>query len=700
MVWKTPNINIGGVPIIAQRFSWALTAGVLPFKNRFLVSPSLSLQLEKIQNPTYIELKLTGGVTGNPDPVILRFENIYLLEPQKVDPYHVSWELADSRYSWRGLKLYCNYNKTRAKNQIGVAVAAAETEPAALRKPFEIYAIGRYLPWSVKLESQKPYNMQEIAEIELKKLGIPVTLNPNHRGAYVVENVLYHGTDIYIGIQDILHRSRLNLGIRMDGSVYVYSVDFFDDTQIDIIAKLKDQKKLEPQILYRNDLKRVRPKKINVRFQKQVEVRVIDVGAGENFKGLYPNLPLWSQKDIDNRRVIGCRNVMPVPYETLRLNSKPPQYYKIGEWVLVDEYIRAIGLSDFNVRTKWHVDLLEKDYARKREIDLGIAPSLANEQVAYHIISAIRQHYRQTYQFDSWIMDRIESWNATRTAVINNYDHYSPKSPLFSDYCVLPVFRYPGMARRTVGWDRLAYNWIINEKDPYRRRPTLGTVTKINQQFGIFRIEYPPLVDMHIKKIYPFALDPLPYPSLTPSVSSLKDSYIKKEHTLETIISVVWSTDTKDNFSGRSKYYNFNVDFTNQGGIAPRNFDYLSKTEYARIPIKELNEEGKIINNPDKPINEGLLQAIANSESAKIINSLRDRYVGIVTLAGAIKMDITGNIKYIRYNFIPKSGLSTTINMAMFPPDPTLVQTLPQKAINFLEKQVDRAGKINALGGD
>lgn len=702
MIWKTPNIRIGNVPILAQDFDWALTAGVLPFSTSIIVaSGEINNQLKLVENPTNITIELTGGTTGRPDPVKLEIKNIYLIEPKQKDPYHVSWTVSDSRYAWRGLKLYCSYNKTRLKNQIGVGVAAAETEPAALRKPFDTFRIGRYLPWSVKIESEKPYNMQEIAEKELLKLGINIKPNISQKGAYIVENVKYEGVDIYQGMADLLFRSRLQLGIDLDGDVHVYSLDFFDDTQINVIAKFMVQKKTDPQVLYMRDLKRIRPKKINVRFPKKIEVRVIGSTSIETVAGKRlpqdPNPPLYTQKDINDWRVIGAENVIQVPYEIKRVSGKG--FYLVGEWIPMWEYLSAIGLTETKVQEKWHLDLLERDYARQRELEEGLAPSSGNELLAYHIISAIRTHYRQTYQLEPYMVDRMSFWEANRAAVINNYDHFNPRSPLFSDYCVLPEMNHPGIARRTVGWDRLGYNWLVNIEDPIRNRPTLGTIEAVNVPFGIFRVSYPPMIDKHIKKIYPFALDPLPTPFISSTTNSIKLCHLKTEHTMETVISVVWDTDKRSKFEGVTKYFHINVDFSAQGGIAPNDFDYLSQLEYARFPIKEIGTSGVRTNDPNKPINQGILEAIANSESARLINQFRDRYVGKVTFAGAIIMNLTGNIKSLEYKFTPRGGLETTIDMRDLPPDPTLEQTLGQEALNFLQKQVSRGGNINKIGG-
>ena len=695
--FKTPGLYIGGNPITEQDFSWSLIAGVLPYiTNIILPNGPINDAIAALQSPTYIDLICYGGTDGNANQVKLRFNHIYILEPRKIDRYHTLWRLADSRWGWRGQTMYYSYNKTRIKNKKGIASTEPDNYPASIRKQIDQFKVGRYLPWSVK-DATEPYNMKEIVERELGKYNIPFdpTISDD-AGAYIIENVEANGVDIYHGFANLLASSRLNMGILPSGDVYVYSIDFYDETGFDAIKQFQAQNQMRPGTIYRQDMSRMRPKWINVRFLKKQEVRIVGTTSLETPPStamlINPKPPLWSQNDIDNWRVIGCQNVIRVPYPVKSPVTK--QWYNIGEYVPMWEYLRAINLSESDVRSLYFSDVL----ARKFALSIyGASPNIADEQYAFHIISNIKAHYRRVYQIDPWYVDRMEYWEPRRCAVIDNYSHFASPSPLWVDSCVVPTVRHPKVAKRTALWTSHAYNWLVESNDPYRQRPTGGSIVAISPALGIFEVTFPPLIDRVIKQIFPFALDPLPYPALSAAASMLTQCSILPDHAIETLISVVWSTDKDSKYEGKSKYHIVSIDYTGLGGKGP-DIEYLSRLEVARFPVREVSGEGGgAINDPSVPANETLLFSIANSESAKLINQFIDRYCGVLTMSGAVPVQLLGNLKAVIYSFTIASGLTTTVDFREVPANPTLEQTLNQDEIDFLRRHVSDGSNKNEV---
>lgn len=700
LVWKTPKIQIGNVPIKLQHFRWSLLSGVIPFQTSFVMpNGPVSEALKAVPNPTTLKIEVTGGTKGVPETVSREIKSIYILEPRAIDPYHTQWTVADVRWGWRGMKIYGSWNKTRIKNQKGLQPVAT-SDPAVLRQQFDTFKIGRYLPWSVK-DAVDPYNMKEICEIVLGELGISFDATvAKDRGAYIVENVELDGVDIYRGFADLLSRSRLNLGIKEDGLVYIYSIDWYDESGVNMLKRTQNTRKTKPGTLYKQDFKRVRPEKINVRFKRLVETRIVGTTSEDKASDkpcpVEPNEPLWTQQDIDNWRVIGCENVIRVPYPV-----KSPVTglkYNIGEYIPMWEYLQAVSIDKTDVQNKYFTDLLEKDYVIQRATELGVANTPENEQYARHIISAIRSHYRQVYQIDPWYVDHMASWITRRVAVINNYDRFTPKSPLYADYCVIPARRQKTLANRSDLWENHGYNWLVNTRDPYRTGPTAGTVDATSMPLGIFQVSYPPIIDYAIREIIPFALDPLPYPALSSTAYLMSQCHLKSAHTLETIISVLWHTDKNRDFEGKTKYFHIPVDFSFGNGTGP-DIDYLSKLENARFSARELDEAGKVINDGTVPENEGVLAAIAHSESAKLFNQYIDRITGLVVVAGWVVLKINGNIKSITYSF-SSAGLETIIDMREIPPAPSIEHAVEQEYIDYLGKHITRGDDMNHLRGE
>ncbi|RLD10044.1 MAG: hypothetical protein DRI56_03210 [Chloroflexota bacterium] len=678
--------------MLMQGFSWTLLPGVLPFKTSFRVPKGeLNQALLGVQNPTSLKIECWGGTQGKPDPVVLEFQQLYLLEPKEIDPFHVMWTIADSRWSWRGKLLHYSYNKTRKANVKGQGVNASDTTPASLRQYFDTFATGRYLSWSLK-GMEVPWTMKEILEDQMAKHGIPFDPNfASDDGAYIIENVEADGIDIYRGFAQLLAASRMNIGIKPNGQVYVYSQDYFDDTQINLIAQYQNQAKTKPGTIYFEDKSRIRPRKVNVKFKKKMEVRVVatkEERPGGFLLPITPKPPIWSQKDIDEWRVIGCQNVISCPYPVFSPFSN--REIHLGEWLPLWEYLASLNppITEQEIREYYFSEAFERYYAAKLD---GGTPSLNNEAFVHHIVTAIKGAYRRIYQLNPYIMDRIEYWEPRRVAVIDNYSRYSPTAPLFADYCVIPGKRHPSQAKQIALWSTQAYNWYVDQKDPLRQKPTAGTIRTVDQALGIFQVSYPSSPDRTIKTIIPSALDPLPSPLVDGNL--LETCHLVENHTLDTIISVIWSNYRNEGFDSPKRFYSIPIDFSHLGGKGPE-IDYLSSKEHARLSVREYSTQaglgiaGSIIYDPNTPTNLGILEAIAQSEAGRLMNQFKDRYSGLVTLAGKVDVALTGNMKGVSYVFSPKSGLETIVDLRDRPPDPTLEQQLPQRAIAYLMRQV------------
>ena len=691
----TPKIIIGDTPLIVQEFSWSLTPGPQPNIQTFVVPKGdLNERLKAVINPTYLEMTVYGDTEGKFSQQTITFEKMYLIEPKEVDPYNVVWSIADVRWSWRGKKIYCSFNKTRIKNEKGISVSAPDTLPSSLRKQFDRFAIGRYLDWSVKADG-KPYGMGEIVYKIFHDLGIEYRLSASQAGAYIIENVELEGVDIYRGLQYLLSKSRLQIGITRKGQAYVYSLDFWDESLPTQLMNVQQNRLVGPGTFYQQDLKRVRPRKITVQFQRKEETRLI-ASSSEDLQqnkplSVSPNEPVWNQFDIDTWRVIGCENVLPIPYPVTISGRE----YNIGEYVPIWQYLTALQVSDTEIRENWWGGRLERRITAK--YDHGIY-DMATEQFIHQLISVIRTHYRQTYRIDPYYMDRIRSWETRRVSVINNYDHFSPPSPCWIDYCVIPKLRHPAIAKRRTLAGTHAYNWIVSERDQYRNQPTVHSISVVDQALGVFRITKPALVDQVIREIFPSALDPLPVISLTQNIALWAQCHLRQNHTMETIVSIVWDVDRDNQFGTRTKYFQIPLDYTKLGGIGP-DIEYLSRLEYARLPAREIRvDEGitKLVADPTYEINFGILQALAQSEGAKLINQYKDRLSGYVRLAGFVDVELFSYMTSVTYHF-GNRGLETIIDMRSTPPAPLLEEVLDQKQVDYIRRHVTRGDTANNI---
>jgi len=682
MPYQCPNIRIGGVPIIEQNFAWALVPGSHPYVWSFTVpvGSGLNDRLAAVKNPTEIVVEVTGGIDADSQVKTLRIQNLYLLEPKFLDDFNVSWSIADVRWSYRGKKLNFEYNKTRQKNDIKSVVTAGETDPARIRAQFDVFSVGRYVGWSAN-GGEVAYTVKEILDLELSKLGITLDKSLEDK-SYIIENVKMEGVDVYAGIDELLAKSRQSLGIKLDGTLYVYSLDFFDETKITAIEQLGTVHKTGPGKLYRQDLSRVRPSKIKVRFKRLNEVRVIaasseDIAIGASLE-INPDPPLILPDDIRQRKVFGCENVLPVPFPIEFGGTQ----YNINEYIPIHLYLSILGVPEFDLRRYWFSDQLK--YRLTEKLRGGLPATQLVDAQAATIAHTIKQHYRQTYMIDPFIMDRIEQWNTRRVAVVDTYSAFTPPSPVWADFCMVPRRRHPYRAKNLGLWSTYAHNVLVKDNDPARERGTAANLSVVNQELGVFRVVYPPLLDQTIAEIIPSAVDNIPGGLVGTSNSVWAQADLKAQHTMEAMISVIWSVDEKDIFDSDNKYFTFEVDYSAQGGSGP-DIEFLSRLEYARYQMRELNTT---IVPPEVPLNTGVISAIAQAEGAKLINQHIDRLVGLVKVAGVADIELTGNIQAIIYQFSVGAGLETVVDLRSVPPAPTIEQQVPQEALALLKKQV------------
>ena len=190
-------------------------------------------------------------------------------------------------------------------------------------------------------------------------------------------------------------------------------------------------------------------------------------------------------------------------------------------------------------------------------------------------------------------MDRFDTWENKRNTVVNNFTRTKPPSPLFADYATVPRARHPEQAKNRGLYTQGIKNWIANNQDPNRKNPTPGTISIINRELGVFRIEYNSDTDGVIDQIVPSALDVSPTASAR-GITNLarfklgRETPLAKDHTMETLVTVKWMFDPATGSMDNEKlYHDVELDYTNVlgNGILPKgpDIDVLSRKEYARF---------------------------------------------------------------------------------------------------------------------
>lgn len=687
---KNPKLTLGGIPAIEQNFVWLKTPGITPYTTNIRFPKQFLPAINALSNPTDLVINVKGGVgvqnLGQDNDIVIK--NVFVHEAKETTEFHVSVSVSDMRFQFRGAKTFFNYNETRITNDVAVInptqlTASLDTNPAALRAPFDTFFTGRYVRSSVNANGT-PVPFSVIMKNELAKKGVNIALPGNiSQFDYVMDNVRSEGEDFYSSISSLLARTRMQLGIRLDGTLELYPIDFFDLTTHQSLIDLGKRRKSQAGELYIENKRRTRPSKVFVRFEKMQEtlIKLEDTPSVVRNDTGKPNRKLTAtdvtennftnQQQIAQRFSIACTNVVQanfVPLSFLNL-------YNVGEYVEIKEYLGLFGLSEDLMRNQYFGDLLVMEL----NFFLSSGP-IEDFALAGAIAANIKNSYRQLFMIDPFHMDRIKKLEAKRVSVVDIFSGTRPPSPLFQDYTIVPRVKDIRQVRGQTSNNRMTKSVRVDSFDPLRNKQTLGTVRVVNPELGIFRVSYPPVTDSTIMETIPSALEI--DCAINPTVGNafLAEAILDKNHTMETLMSVIWNYDENGEFDSKEKYHEIEYDFRTAsplfGSSEGPPVTFLCNREYARFDRN------------NKLLNSEMILAIASAEMSKIMHRFRDRVAGHMSLPEFIDFPLTGNCNSIGFILSPVTGLSTDFDFSSPSFDPQIEQAIPENVRAYLYRQL------------
>lgn len=710
-----PKVTISNVPIPAQNLSFHIVPGVTPKLTEFWTHPQASEELEKLINPVVVTIDFpTNNSANNGQPSFLVLQNMYLVSRSWLNKAKIKWSICDVRWLLQGKKIYSVYNKTILQNSQKTAFAG-ESSPADLRKYFESISEGRYISWTVKADG-KPYSIKEILEIELKKIGIEF-FPLSEDLSFTVDNLIYNGMDLSAVLEELLDFARMSLGVTNEGKIYAFSLTQYDKNFPNPIDNLK-KTRLLGGILYSQQKKKARPTSIKILFEKKIETLFVETQETRQTPadGVYKE-PLkienkngWFNDDDKKKgRVIGCVNVLPVPYAALidGINRNP------GEYVPISLYLKAFGLTidfmagiyfqnGFEMRFRKH---MQTNYFNKATL------SADEERQVLRIASVIKENYCKTYMIDPYYRDRMKLWEARLATVINNYDHHTTPSPVFADYFYLPIARNVPPTSPSTDWYSGTFSHSVDIDDPYLMQPVPAQISVLSMLLGIFSVDFKQPLDPSTGYLGKFAVDNLPLPNPKNLSYTIMQTTPKTTHNMLTIMSVVWEKipDETSQNPIKDAYYAVEYKPANAIGEFP-SWEIVCNKDYARInypkitlPNEIFSEKSlfglgyKIIANAlkDIVINKNFLEALASYEASRLYQQFCDLYAGIISVPG-LKTDLflTGNMVTIAYTISPKSGATTTFQFLDTVPYPSLEASgkISQKYIDYIKRNIAKPG--------
>lgn len=688
--FKHPTITIGDVALTAQRFNWSLTPGAVPFKATFhFVDGPLVERMKRIPNPTRIVVDVDGEIGGKASPFKTTIENVWIRQPIKIDAFHWAFELADLRSRWEGQKWTWTANRTWRRNEYGSGFNLNSLSPddaARLRDQIDRYEKFRYLPWSKNPRTSRPWTALELLMEALKDVygGAAASVTAADNGV-VQENIEWREEPIQHVITELCSLARAEVGVTLDGKVHVYPRE--EVVEPGRVLPI-DRPPVQGGVLYFQDLKRIRPKRANVRFAKRKEILVKSIDAttapavtpdgsqpiiGPTRAANGTTCPAITEADYRSGKVVACWNVVKATRDFVYNGTT----YQKGQWVPMAVMIAYMGFTDEDFRNKYFNDIFIMEYAVLRSGRPQDKPDVARLQEA----AAVKQAYRRTYQMDPYWVQRWETWDTRRAALVDYVTRFALPTSTWIDFAMIPSVFMPEHSLYSPQWRDRLFNYELDKENAARTSSiTVASTRPEDPQLGVFTLDFPRDPDQVVDQFLPSTVDNPP--QVSPAASAVlwdqAETKFHATHALEVIVSV---TPAVNDFDVPDASRFVTVSTPDENGAEGEPVEWLSQEEVARYPnVQGLESDQTAIAaaSLNIPSNLGVLVGLAQAQANVSLSTYRDRYAGYVVYPGADggKLQLFGPCRSITIEFTPQTGLRSYYDLTEPLPIPQLTSLL------------------------
>ncbi len=715
--------------ILTSPVMWRMTEGVLPSTGVFDIAPSDALELAKTGGPYTLVIT---PVDGNP----VKITNLWVLNVNPgPDPWISQIVVADRRWMWSyGIVLL----RMNMRRNIGVKRILANDQFAVNFSTAPDVAFARYsLDKNEKTRfvavTMMQRVLQEVSKIEKDFHGSTFDITIDDRIGAKVKGLPIEQLEIDDAGDAAVRRAvsylpDAGITVDYDGKVIVFSKAGGDEESIvkALMPELRDQGHTD---LVKNA--NIRPKKIRAYFTRELEVRFDfkEVAAARGATVVQGVDPLGDARLMDN--------VIPITDYQLTVGG---QVLPQGTWITVDQAFQAWGNLPLKGTAK-PIDHYLVQRAFIPQMDLWAALKMAGSRPDSNgtlkpwigRITALENHYRQTFRINRRWIDRFLSLKAYRMATIDPQTGQRGPSRAYGDYAVMYTQR--SIARNKAEERNLDY--AIN----HSAYPTSGNldstaefspaeVSIIDADQGIIRVDYrgtnPLSGDTRLILPSQIQLDSMPTwdakqrtrpISFDSIVNANNPPRLSASFKLTTVLSAVPSSPNSKNQLHMIEVSPQDcadlIPVGQRAGLSECNGPIMeirigAQTEVARclwndsrsedieavfgiqsnapnVPQSEPNLKGLVLNEGSATDlnNGGSLNLIARAAAARFYASLSDRYEGEMTGSMNGGVHLSGNVSEIVHRYNAKGETVTQVN---FPP------SIPQMSLlSFLDSSTRAA---------
>ena len=500
MKLKKAKATLGNVGLAATSgIAWRFVGGTAPYTTVFEVHSSKWARLEgQIGQP--LNLKITDS-RGN----TISINQVYILHlAPSSSPHRVAFVVADKRWKW-GYKLITrDYNMPRKTGD----------RDAFGKKPVETQTVVDkydYLPYSLYGEQQEAkWTARQIIEDVLEVLegednesggykieSFPIrdTSGGNNTGDFAVQNVTLRDAGDVALSRALSYVPGADVYINADGVAVVYDATDLDDLEAYYqglpVATYAGEKVVWV------DRKHVRPGKVIVHYQREVELLV---DFSDDYSGGTSAQPSATAPFIENV----CPTVDPEteigsefdPVTNQSVAKKVPP----GTWVEMKTLLAAWDADRPEDSLPWTFDTIKVHWLKgdlegvlgARGLDFDQEANIAMR------VSALRQHFRQSFRINRQFMERTRSLRPVRVGLLDPVTGARAPAAVWGQACIVPSTKGKYMATR--GTDDVSKLKVYRNvdylapsrtgKELIRTAPGPTRVNIVDGDLGIFRLEW------------------------------------------------------------------------------------------------------------------------------------------------------------------------------------------------------------------
>lgn len=494
------SVTLGGVAIAANTgFAWRLMPGVAPYQTTVQFHKQDWARLrENMGKP--LELKIR-----NADGDVETFKDVYILHEIATDSlYRTTVMVSDKRWKW-GYKLICkDYNIQR---KTGSRQRLSGTVPLESEQTVDRYD---YLPHTINPATNEKWKAKEMVEDvmellepkierrgrdpdyqwEIESWPLPDPGQGEDEGTITVRDMQLRDNGDHALARALEHVPGADVYVRQDGTICIYDAS--------AIEKAKEYKERLPVPQREGDVpvwvdrKKIRPSKVSLLYQRELEVMF-------TFEDNWQNTVTRPPRDEPF-----LENVIPTVDRETRIQIWDPETNQqsqatvpAGTWVRIDEWLYAMNelrppecpfpWTFETVQVLWFGGELDKAWG-------GGPQDLDPEASVQSRIDAFKTHFRRTFRINPRYARRFEQIKAVRVATLDPVTGARLPAAIWGQASHIPTSKGAHI-RGQQGRPRAeAFNvdWIRNytDTDLLNNVPMPARISMIDEDLGIFSVEF------------------------------------------------------------------------------------------------------------------------------------------------------------------------------------------------------------------